>query len=152
MNNENSSKSKKSNNLKGQKYSSENKNDLNLNITKLSLENIEIKENKSFSYFDFDKKKEIKLIAIINYNKLKKIVENYDNFKKCKLIENSFKNWRNLTNEKEEKNSSEIKENNQIDYEKNVTISEACRGLEDIISDFKIYLIKFFLQNRKKND
>ena len=37
-----------------------------------------------------------------------------------------------------------------IDYEKNVTISEACRGLSDVIFDFKIYLVKYCLKNARK--
>ena len=53
----------------------------------------------------------------------------------------------NEVNEKKE--SNDIKENNDInvDYEKNVTISEACRGLSDVIFDFRVYLMKYFLKN-----
>ena len=37
-------------------------------------------------------------------------------------------------------------------YEKNVTISEACRGLSDVILDFKLYLIKFCLKNKEEKN
>ena len=48
--------------------------------------------------------------------------------------------------------NKEIKEESilNVDYEKNVTISEACRGLSDVILDFKIYLIKFCLKNKNE--
>ena len=134
--------------IKVKKYSSENKNDIN--IRKLSFDNDEINDNKSFSFFEFDKTKEIRVKKIINYNKLKKMIEHFDKLIKNKLIGKSFKFWKNLNNEKENIIISEKKENSQIDYEKNVTISEACRGLDDVILDFKIYLIKFFLKNRKE--
>ena len=48
----------------------------------------------------------------------------------------------------ERKEDSEI----HIDYEKNVTISEACRGLSDVILDFKLYLIKFCLKNKEEKN
>ena len=53
----------------------------------------------------------------------------------------------------EKKESNDIKENNElnVDYEKNVTISEACRGLSDVILDFRVYLMKYFLKKKKIN-
>ena len=37
-----------------------------------------------------------------------------------------------------------------VDYDKNVTISEACRGLSDVIFDFKLYLVKYCLKNKNE--
>ena len=66
-------------------------------------------------------------------------------------------------NEKDNENGNNMNENEKIkenerkdselnvDYEKNVTISEACRGLSDVILDFKIYLVKFCLKNKKSS-
>ncbi len=53
-------------------------------------------------------------------------------------------------NEKIKENERKDSELN-VDYEKNVTISEACRGLSDVILDFKIYLVKFCLKNKKSS-
>ena len=100
------------------KYSSENKNDLN--IRQLSFDNDEINDNKSFSFFEFDKTKEIRVKKIINNNKLKKMIDNFDKLAKNILIGKSFKFWENLKNEKEDIIISEKQENSQIDYEKNV--------------------------------
>ena len=68
-----------------------------------------------------------------------------EDFRNWILIEKTFKNWKKEINYKENKEEdSDI----QIDYEKNITISEACRGLSDVILDFKIYLIKYSIKNR----
>ena len=60
----------------------------------------------------------------------------------------------NESNDKKEINNlQENNENNDlnVDYEKNVTISEACRGLSDVILDFRVYLMKYFLKKKKIN-
>ena len=89
--------------------------------------------------------------------KEKKSAGNYTNSSRKKK---NYKKEKNFSNEdiksnevNEKKESNDIKENNDInvDYEKNVTISEACRGLSDVILDFRVYLMKYFLKKKKIN-
>ena len=120
-------------------------------------ENKNLINNFSFSSLGTNKRKIKKKLEFDNLlvgNKLKKIVLNFDEFKKRKLIEKSFKLWKKLDNKDKIINQKEKKEDNdiQIDYGKKVTISEVCRGLSDVILDFKIYLVKFCLKKKKENN
>ena len=137
--------------ISNKKYFSENLNKLKRNKSVYPLEHIDIETNKSISYFDVNKEK---MNIIIYYNKLKQIVENIEEYKNWKLIETFFKFWKKGKNEKKENEEISFSEKReysdiQIDYEKNVTISEACRGLSDVILDFKLFLIKYSLKNKK---
>ena len=132
------------NNDIGYKKSLSNKNILKINKESYPFEEINLKKFKSFSYLDINKEKRKE---IINHHKLKQIIINLEEVKNWNLIEKTFKNWKKEINIKESKEEdSDI----QIDYEKNVTISEACRGLSDVILDFQIYLIKYSIKNRKE--
>ena len=135
----------KSSENENRKYFSDNKDLLKRNKSIYPLEHIDIKTNKSISYFDINKDK---MDVMVHYNKLKQIVENIDEFKNWKLVETFFKYWKKVINEKEEISLSERREYSdiQIDYEKSVTMSEACRGLNDVILDFKLFLIKYCLK------
>ena len=133
------------------KYFSDNKDLLKRNKSVYPFEQIEIKTNKSISYFDINKDK---VNVMVHYNKLKQIVENIEEFKNWKLIETFFKFWKKISDEREEKEEISLSEKReysdiQIDYEKSVTMSEACRGLSDVILDFKLFLIKYSLKNKK---
>ena len=50
--------------------------------------------------------------------------------------------------------NNEIKEDSDLNenYEKNITMIEACKGLSDVILDFKIYLMKYCLKNKNKKE
>ena len=136
--------------VENKKYFSTNK-DQNKNKSFYNLEDIELKTYKSVSYFDINKDK---MNIVIHYNKLKQIVENLDEYKNWKLIEKSFKFWKKEKNEKEEISFSDKRTYSdiQLEYEKNVTMSEACRGLSDVILDFKLFLIKYSLRNTKEKE
>ena len=137
-----------------------------LNIKKelnLSMDNCDInkddekfKSNHSFSYYDENICKKIIQLNKKN-NKLKKIINDMDNILNVKLKENFFKKWVELKNEDVEINDSynnEIKEDSDLNenYEKNITMIEACKGLSDVILDFKIYLMKYCLKNKNKKE
>ena len=136
--------------VENRKYFSTNK-EQSKNKSFYNLENIELKTYKSVSYFDINKDK---MNIVIHYNKLKQIVENLDEYKNWKLIEKSFKFWKKEKNEKEEISFSDKRTYSdiQLEYEKNVTMSEACRGLSDVILDFKLFLIKYSLRNTKEKE
>ena len=124
------------------KKSLSNKNILKIDKSCYPFDDIDLKKNESFSYKNLQKEKRNE---IINNNKLKQIIINMEDFRNWILIEKTFKNWKKEINYKENKEEdSDI----QMDYEKNITISEACRGLSDVILDFKIYLIKYSIKNR----
>ena len=80
--------------------------------------------------------------------KLKKVIKHRDEYNKINIISKYFKQWEEFKDEKVEINDeSDI----NLDSEKKITISEAYRGLSDVILDFKIYLVKFCLKNKGKN-
>ena len=87
----------------------------------------------------------------IQYNKLRLIIENLEISRNIRLKNTFFKFWKIFKFEENEKNLEDKKEDSEIqmDYEKIVTISEACRGLSDVILDFKIFLIKYIIKNKK---
>ena len=125
------------------KKSLSNKNILKINKSCYPFDDVELKKNRSFSYSNLNKERKNE---IINNNKLKRIIINMEEVNNWNLIEKTFKNWKKEINfeDKKEEYSDDI----QINYEKNVTISEACRGLSDVILDFKIFLIKYSIKNR----
>jgi hypothetical protein len=119
--------------------------------------NKKIKQNINFSSSETNKKWKNKKLRRTDKNlkannKLKQIIENVEEFKNWKLIEKIFKIWKNIKIEEDDIYYNDKKDDSDIhiEYEKNVTISEACRGLSDVILDFKIYLIKFCLNKKKK--
>jgi len=132
-------------------YSFDFTNDLN------EIDNKKIKQNINFASMETSKKKKKKKLKndklLKSSNKLKQIIENVEEFKNWKLIEKIFKIWKNIKPEEDDIYNNDKKDDSDIhiEYEKNVTISEACRGLSDVILDFKIYLIKFCLNKKKKN-
>jgi hypothetical protein len=80
--------------------------------------------------------------------KLKKVIKHIDEYNKLNIISKYFKQWEEFKDEKVEVNDeSDI----NLDSEKKITISEAYRGLSDVILDFKIYLVKYCLKNKGKN-
>ena len=83
----------------------------------------------------------------IRNKKLKKIIKHLDEHNKLNIISKYFKYWEESRDEKVEINDeSDI----NLESEKNITISEAYRGLSDVIFDFKIYLVKYCLKNKGK--
>ena len=121
--------------------------------------NKKIKQNINFSSSETNKKWKNKKLRRTDKNlkannKLKQIIENVEEFKNWKLIEKNFKIWKNIKIEEDDIYYNDKKDDSDIhiEYEKNVTISEACRGLSDVILDFKIYLIKFCLNKKKKKN
>ena len=117
---------------------------MNLSIDNSCLRESKNKNNLSFSYFK--EKKERKMnIKNKNYQKLKKVIENIEEYYNFIKIETVFKKWKQIKDE-----NLHISEEN--DYEKHVTISEACRGLSDVILDFKIYLVKYVLKNKMNKE
>ena len=134
-------------------YSFDFTNDLN------EIDNKKIKQNINFSSLETNKKRKNKKLRRTDKNlkannRLKQIIENVEEFKNWKLIEKMFKIWKNIKIEEDDIYYNDKKDDSDIhiEYEKNVTISEACRGLSDVILDFKIYLIKFCLNKKKKNN
>ena len=77
--------------------------------------------------------------------KLKKIIKHIDKYNKLNIISKYFKQWEEFKDEINDE--SDI----NLDSEKNISISEAYRGLSDVIFDFKIYLVKFSLKNKVKS-
>ena len=135
-------------------FDDENLNKIMKNMN-LSINNSEEKDNKnninsSFSYFREKKERKMSYKNKKKYQKLKNIIENLEEYNNLRIIENFFKQWKQIKDENqnisEEKDINDNSEEN--DYEKHVTISEACRGLSDVILDFKIYLIKYALKNK----
>ena len=120
------------------------------------LEYNELKDNNSFSVLDTSGQKieGNKKYKKIDEEKLKQILENLDDYKNWRIIGKHFKIWNKIKNEVDESSCTERKEDSEIhiDYEKNVTISEACIGLSDVILDFKLYLIKFCLKNKEEKN
>ena len=138
-------------------FGDENLNKIMKNMN-LSINNSEKRENKnknnsSFSYFREKKERKMSYKNKKNYQKLKKVIENLEEYNNLRLIENIFKKWKQIKNEDHNMNEeNDINDNSEEnEYEKNVTISEACRGLSDVILDFKIYLVKYALKNKISN-
>ena len=138
-------------------FDDENLNKIMKNMN-LSINNSEKRENKnknnsSFSYFREKKERKMSYKNKKNYQKLKKVIENLEEYNNLRLIENNFKKWKQIKNEDHNMNEeNDINDNSEEnEYEKNVTISEACRGLSDVILDFKIYLVKYALKNKMNN-
>ena len=138
-------------------FDDENLNKIMKNMN-LSINNSEKRENKnknnsSFSYFREKKERKMSYKNKKNYQKLKKVIENLEEYNNLRLIENIFKKWKQIKNEDHNMNEeNDINDNSEEnEYEKNVTISEACRGLSDVILDFKIYLVKYALKNKISN-
>ena len=138
-------------------FDDENLNKIMKNMN-LSINNSEKRENKnknnsSFSYFREKKERKMSYKNKKNYQKLKKVIENLEEYNNLRLIENIFKKWKQIKNEDNNMNEeNDINDNSEEnEYEKNVTISEACRGLSDVILDFKIYLVKYALKNKISN-
>ena len=77
----------------------------------------------------------------------KNIKINKINFKELEKT----KNGKDELNTNKEKNK-EIKNNNNLEYENNVTISEVCNRLTDVIYDFGINLIKYGVKSNKKKE
>ena len=142
----------KENIIKDKKYSSAN---YFYSLNKNNLEENSKRRNLSMDC-DLDKSKNDNNNDEIN-RVLKNILENLEKNRKHNVIGKYFKEWEKKNKIKKElkintEENNNKKEENEInvDYEKNVTISEACRGLSDVILDFKIYLVKFCLKNKSK--
>jgi hypothetical protein len=127
-------RNKSSNNLK------ENKNKICYSALNTSRQNYENKNKKN-------KNKKI------DDNKLKKIFENVDDYKNLRLIKKHLEIWNKIKNEYKENNFNDKNEDIDINLEddknKNMTISEACRGLNDVILYFKLHLVKYCLKNNQ---
>jgi hypothetical protein len=128
------------------KYSSANNfyapKDEDLKINKkslnLSMDNYKVNEQDKIENNENEEK---------NKN-LKKVIKHIDEYNKLNIISKYFKQWEEFKDEKVEVNDeSDI----NLDSEKKITISEAYRGLSDVILDFKIYLVKYCLKNKGKN-
>ena len=131
--------------------------DINDNKNNLSIDNYNLnkKDNNKDINNNFDKNGTNK-----KNKKFQQIIKRIDEFMNYRLIEKYFKEWKkNKSIKKDIKLSDELNLNNEskeedifinIDYEKNVTISEACRGLSDVIFDFKLYLVKYCLKNKNE--
>ena len=125
-------RNKSSNNLR------ENKNKICYSALDTSRQNYENKNKKNKKIDD---------------NKLKKIFENVDDYKNLRLIKKHLEIWNKIKNEYKENNFNDKKEDIDINIEddknKNMTISEACRGLNDVILYFKLHLVKYCLKNKQ---
>ena len=115
------------------------------NFHKLKEDILDINNNINLS-MDLDKQEiDKKIIDFLNKDEPK---SKKDKNEKLQINVNNNSDLNNNTEIKDnDLNKSEINGN----YEKNVTISEACRGLSDVIFDFKIYLVKFCLKNIKSS-
>ena len=115
------------------------------NFHKFKEENLVVNNNINLS-MDLDKKEiKKKILDCINEDESK---NKQDKIEKLKIDNDN----RNDLNNNIEINDNVANENEiNVDYEKNVTISEACRGLSDVILDFKIYLVRFCLKNMKNS-
>ena len=114
--------------------------DLKLNKKSLNLSMDNYKENEQDIIENNEAEKKNK--------KLKKIIKHIYEYNKVNLISKYFKQWEEFKDEKVEINDeSDI----NLDSEKKITISEAYRGLSDVILDFKIYLVKYCLKNKGKS-
>jgi hypothetical protein len=128
------------------KYSSANNfylpKDEDLKINKerlnLSMDNYKVNEKDKIKNNETEKKNK----------KLKNFIKHIDEYNKLSIISKYFKQWEEFKDEKVEINDeSDI----YLDSEKRITISEAYTGLSDVILDFKIYLVKYCLKNKGKN-
>ena len=135
------------------KYSSDNNFCLFIDDNLYSLNNSNKKKSMSLSMDNFylNKKRNYKY----DKNILKQIMNSIELNKKVKIDKNDFIGVEKAKNGKEELNSNkekenEIKEDNNLGYEKNVTISEACNRLADVIYDFRLNLIKYGVKSNKK--
>ena len=134
------------------KYSSDNNFCLYIDDNLYNLNNSNKKKSMSLSMDNFylNKKRNYKY----DKNILKQIINSIELNKKIKIDKNDFVGVEKTKNGKEELNSNkekenEIKEDNNLGYEKNVTISEACNRLADVIYDFRINLIKYGVKSNK---
>ena len=104
----------------------------------LSMDNYKVNEKDKIKNNETEKKNKI----------LKKVIKHIDEYNKLSIISKYFKQWEEFKDEKVEINDeSDI----NLDSEKRITISEAYTGLSDVILDFKIYLVKYCLKNKGKN-
>ena len=89
---------------------------------------------------------------------MKQIIEKFEEIKNIKKIQKFFKFWKKGIKEDKDiysKNEEDAKYNDKkeehgkfTDYDKKETINEACRGLSEVIYDFKIHLLRFCLKKR----
>ena len=129
---------------------------LYINTTKLnlSMDNNDINKTKNSQTIKDSEER------VINKNdkikKLKEIIGHVEEYENLRIVQKYFKEWEKMGNEENEinddnkNNKDDEDNNNEVDYAKNVTISEACRSLSDVILDFKIYLVKYCLKNKNK--
>ena len=133
------------------KYSTDKNYCLIIDDNLYNLNNSNTKTNMNLSMDNFYLNKDGKhrydkniLKAIINNNKINK---------KIKIDKNDLIEFENPKNGKDEINNNEQdrenREDNKLDYEKNITLTEACNRLSEIIFDFKINLIKYGIRSNK---
>ena len=115
------------------------------NLYNLNNSNKKRKMNRSMDNFYLNKKINLKY----DKNILKAIIDNNKINKQIKIDKNNFIEIEKTKNVIDEINNMEKKGNNNLDYEKNVTISEACNRLAEIIYYFKINLIKYGIRGNK---
>ena len=131
---------------------------MNLSIHNSELRDNENKNNSSFSYFRDKKERKMSYKNNKNkkkYQKLKKVIENSEEYNNLRIIKNILEKWKQITYEihhmSEDNNIYDNIRENENDYEKHLTLSEACRGLSDVILDFRIFLLKYVLKNKMNN-
>ena len=137
------------------KCSSENNFCLFIDDNLYNLNNSNKKKNMSLSMDNFylNKKRKHKY----DKNILKQIMNNIEMNKNFKINKNDFKELEKTKNGNDELNvdkekDKEIKDDINLEYENNVTISEACNRLADVIYDFRINLIKYGVKSNKKKE
>ena len=143
-------------------YSYDYNNDINEN-EKEKQDNKKLINNIIGSFIEVNKKgmknkNYIKNKKLDDNNKLKQIIEKFEEIKNIKKIQKFFKFWKKGIKEDKDiysKNEEDAKYNDKkeehgkfTDYDKKETINEACRGLSEVIYDFKIHLLRFCLKKR----
>jgi hypothetical protein len=128
---------------------------MNLSIDNSDLRDSKEKNNSSFSYFRGKKERKMSYKNKKNYHKLKKVIENSEEYNNLRIIKNILEKWKQITYEIHHMSEDNIIydniRENENDYEKHLTLSEACRGLSDVILDFRIFLLKYVLKNKMNN-
>ena len=142
------------NNTSDEKYSTENNFCLFIEDNLYQLNNSNKKSNINLSMDNFYLNKN----GNHKYDKniLKQIINNTKINNRIKVGKKDLKELEKTRNGQDDFNANKEKDNNNsnkdinLKYEKNITISEACMRLADLIYDFRISLIKYGTQRKKK--
>ena len=122
------------------------------NVYKLSNSNKKTNMNLSMDNFYLNKKGTHKL----NKNIIKQKINNTEINKTKKIYVKEFKDWEKIGNGIDHininENRDEESKDNNLCYKKNITLSEACNKLSEVIYDFRISLMKYGMRKIEKID